>query len=242
MFGLEALREALSASKSPDDVVTRVVSAVAAFRDGATPNDDVTLFCYRHQGALPAVSARQAVEPAPSASAPLSCHFALGPEALAHPDCLPQVLSMLRAHPSVTRHFGRVATVLTELFNNALEHGLLCLPSELKDAPDGLMGFWEERQRRLAAITAKDAIDIDVTVRESGEVTLAVTDSGAGFSYPVCGAESVLEMDSVLETDSHGRGLRIVLSLVSRLAFEGAGNRVVATLAPARSITKTPAG
>ena len=39
--------------------------------------------------------------------------------------------------------------ILTELFSNALEHGLLGLESELKHRPNGFAEYYQQRQERL---------------------------------------------------------------------------------------------
>jgi len=43
--------------------------------------------------------------------------------------------------------------VLSEVITNAIEHGVLCLDSTLKDAPDGFDLYALERQKRLASLS-----------------------------------------------------------------------------------------
>lgn len=53
MFGQERLQQMLRGNASDQNVVSRVAACVEAFRNGAPPNDDLTLLFYRCQGSLP---------------------------------------------------------------------------------------------------------------------------------------------------------------------------------------------
>ena len=46
-------------------------------------------------------------------------------------------------------HWQLLNTILTELFANALDHGVLGLSSSLKSSPEGFSQYYHERTKRL---------------------------------------------------------------------------------------------
>ncbi|MDT8407153.1 MAG: fused response regulator/phosphatase [Methylococcales bacterium] len=110
--------------------------------------------------------------------------------------------------------------IISELFNNALEHGLLQLDSALKSSPESFQDYYNLRQQRLAElkdgmITLKFKHDVEPN---GGTLRIMVEDSGPGFSkvhdVPVLANNEQL----------FGRGLALVKSLAQRLVIHG--NRV----------------
>ena len=115
-------------------------------------------------------------------------------------------------------------TVLAELFNNALEHGLLGLESSLKQNVEGFSRYYAMRQQRLAELK-EGSISFDfehVPFEDGGRLTIKVTDTGPGFDH-----EGTL---SGLATNySHsGRGIALVKTICENVSYYGNGNSVVA--------------
>ena len=118
-------------------------------------------------------------------------------------------------------------TLLEELYNNALEHGLLRLDSKLKSSGiDGFGLFLEEREKRLRQLT-QGQILIQVLHHpdadgQGGVLEFRVKDTGQGFNFSSW-------RDNLPGRQSFsGRGLIIVNELCERLEFKGRGNQVVA--------------
>jgi two-component sensor histidine kinase len=117
--------------------------------------------------------------------------------------------------------------IASELYNNALEHGVLGLSSSLKSSVSGFEQYYKLRAERLAELES-DFIDLDFTfVRaEPNEVHLTITDSGEGFNI-----EKFLPSNSQQPTDAakaHGRGISLLHQLCSSLKFENGGRTVKA--------------
>jgi two-component sensor histidine kinase len=114
--------------------------------------------------------------------------------------------------------------VLTELFSNALEHGLLGLSSEIKQGPNGFADYYEARQQRLEALEeAELTIDCQhLRDAQGGVLRIRVAHSGLGFdptSLPV-------HMDQNVEFK--GRGIRLVRSLCESLEYGDEGREAIA--------------
>jgi anti-sigma regulatory factor (Ser/Thr protein kinase) len=121
-------------------------------------------------------------------------------------------------------HRENLYTVLAELCNNAIDHGVLRLDSALKTGPEGFAAFYEERQRRLEVLT-EGAVTIEMCHQarvDGGDLAIRVMDSGRGFDH-----ERVLACTRAsLPADGAccGRGVALVLSLCESLRYDGAGN------------------
>lgn len=135
-------------------------------------------------------------------------------------DICPVLLEAVTEFINGHEHRHALFTVLSELFNNALDHGLLGLDSRIKDSPEGFIRYFQERETRLAALT-NGYIRVSFCARANcghGWLQIRVEDSGPGFDYshwvPPQNQEHLYGM----------RGLRLVKGLCASLHFEGRGN------------------
>lgn len=117
---------------------------------------------------------------------------------------------------------------VSELFNNALDHGVLGLDSTLKQHPEGMEQYFEEREGRLKNL---DRGEISIRLEKFAAVNnafLKITfiDSGEGFDY----ANRPSEGGGLEGMLRHGRGIPLMKSLCYSLRFMGKGNEVEAIL------------
>ena len=137
-------------------------------------------------------------------------------------DPLPLLLNVLVEVPGLRRHSGSLYTILAELYSNSLEHGLLNLDSEWKKSANGFTRYYDERRKRLAALS-EGFIRFHlehVTQDDGGSLIIRVKDSGCGFAFQPC-------MDADYETAGYsGRGLPLIQTLCQSLRYLGNGNEV----------------
>lgn len=73
-------------------------------------------------------------------------------------------------------------TVFSELMNNAIDHGILGLKSELKNDFEGFAEYLEERESRLAQLQLNDKVELELGYEQATEtLTFSVLDSGEGY-------------------------------------------------------------
>jgi anti-sigma regulatory factor (Ser/Thr protein kinase) len=103
-----------------------------------------------------------------------------------------------------------------EALTNAVEHGNLELKSTLKDgADDGLIQFFEERERRLAdPHFGQRRIQVSVDLRGS-QVRVRIHNQGRGFNPAELDSPSFQANPSA----RHGLGLTMIESLVDRVVI-----------------------
>jgi len=115
-------------------------------------------------------------------------------------------------------------TVITELYLNALDHGVLALDSTLKTDPAGFEAYVQTRESRLASLDNGHVI-FNLSVEQKAarrSILLRVEDSGKGFDFTNHAAPNAGDMAL------SGRGLVLIRDLCESLEFEGNGNITVA--------------
>jgi two-component system, HptB-dependent secretion and biofilm response regulator len=131
--------------------------------------------------------------------------------------------------PGLRQNSSVLYTVLSELFNNALEHGVLCLESSIKSSPSGFAEYYRLRKEGLDALTnAHIRFEFRHEVRENGGLlTVTVVDSGQGFVQrdPVL-PEASTAVKPGPSAQYYGRGLTLVASICESLQILPPGNKV----------------
>lgn len=174
-------------------------------------DDDVTLVVF---------TARPIETHAKSSEAGLpSVHeVILEAEHLKQPDVLQRVLQLTSSCEGVQRVRSIMYTVLSELFNNALEHGILHLDSKLKSEEDGFQRYYEDRETSLEALH-NGSIKIRLESQpKKNQIVITVEDSGNGFEWE--GAQQFNH------DEFHGRGLALLHTLCEKVWFEDNGSKV----------------
>lgn len=143
---------------------------------------------------------------------------------LMNQEVVPFLMGALERLSQLSDHRGTVFVVLSELFNNALDHGLLELDSALKESVDGFDRYLALRQQRLAALDNTARIDLEIEMQPGARLCIMVRDSGQGFDH-----RNVLRQLQNIR-NHHGRGLALVMGLGAQLEYLGKGNEARATL------------
>lgn len=111
--------------------------------------------------------------------------------------------------------------VLSELYSNALDHGLLLLESRLKTSEQSMERYANLRSKRLRSLSEGSiVVELEVDVRRRKQVLIRVKDSGDGFDWRT--------QFMATGGDAPKRGLGLVRALCRSLEYEGSGNDVVA--------------
>jgi len=115
-------------------------------------------------------------------------------------------------------------TVMTELYVNALDHGVLGLDSRLKSDPAGFEAYFQTRESRLASLDSGYVI-FNLSVEQQStrrSILLRIEDSGKGFDY------QNHDPPTTRETALSGRGILLIQDLCESLEYHGKGNIAIA--------------
>lgn len=134
-----------------------------------------------------------------------------------------RIVSTLANIEGLGAYKSQIFIVLQEIYNNAVEHGILHLDSSLKQSSEGFEAYYQLYQQRLEALQ-------DGWVRmklqfqpKQRRLCIEVTDSGQGFC-PIRSATAALDADTA-DTE-YGRGLNLVRELSSHLSWRDNGRTV----------------
>ena len=221
LFGAERLQQVFAANREPDRLFEDIEQALAAFRGEV--RDDVSMV----EITLQAGQSMRATGPLyadSGQSCPLdwSVGFEFRAETLKRYNPLPYLLQLLLEIHGLREQSGALYSVMTELYSNALEHGVLGLDSRLKRDAEGFAQYYRERNERLMRLNSgyvRVQVQVAPTVT-GGRMSLRIEDSGPGFDV-----EQVLARPLDVDRLS-GRGLSLVRQLSSDVRWSDGGRSV----------------
>ena len=232
-FGTKRFEDAITSSLLDQSVVDSVSRSLEQHCGSASQADDISLAeipC--HTDILPNINAELAsninssdkLEEA-NESDSIDFLLTLRGSRLCDSDPIPLLINNLNEIEGLGGHRRILYTILTELYANALDHGVLGLNSALKETSDGFTQYYSEREKRLKTLS-EGQICISLNSRPShsgGEITIVVSDSGKGFDY------TNVQSDNLDHSRLSGRGLQLVCELCNSVSFKPPGNQVKAT-------------
>lgn len=226
LFGESRAVAAINGRDSPENGFDCLYDAVHDFGDGVVSDDDITILdvAMAPEAVLGAVE-KDVLPDTGAGPEQWRLDYELRDRTLAQFNPVPLLLQVCMDVPGLRLFCGDLYTIITELFNNALEHGVLRLPSGLKDSSGGFSRYYSERERLLREL---DTGWVSITLehrahRDGGGGTLwiSVADSGDGFAD----ADTVSGLD---HDRLSGRGIALVRALCHGVRWNRAGNCVEA--------------
>jgi CheY-like chemotaxis protein len=228
-FGLSRFEQAITQHESTLSALDSVSAGLEAFCLDAEQADDISLVevpCIPEllpdfDTKLFSASASEKGARIPTCDV-LEFTLTLRGHRLRDADPVPLIINHIQELEGINGHRRLLFTILTELYVNALDHGVLQLKSSLKSSADGFSRYFDEREKRLQEL---DSGHIQICVQthpleNGGEVLIQIEDSGPGFDFKSYDAS---ENEQLLPS---GRGIRLVQELCDSLTFQEPGNRV----------------
>lgn len=244
-YGLSALLKVLSSANSVS-MIDSVQSDLMQFLAGEQHHDDVSLVVARFglsANELQAKLESEAEKPKSAVSVidfnqPTECNWRysliLSADELRYVNTIPFMMSFVKEIKSLTHVQSDVFLILTELYVNAVDHGLLMLDSKIKTAPDGMEVYLAQRAERLTHLQ-EGRIEIDLMglqYKDTEVLKIRVKDSGPGFDWAAKRGAS--DVDAIPNA-SFGRGVALVRALALKVQFIGLGNEVEVYYLPSQS-------
>ena len=145
----------------------------------------------------------------------------LSPDELRQTDVVPLLLATLERMNLPALHRSNLFVVLSELVNNALDHGVLLLDSRLKVGE--MERYLRLREKRLSSLTEGwIRVELEMIERDAEAcLRIRIRDSGDGFDWRRLSTQSA-------DTQLHGRGVALVRRLCASVDFRDPGNEVIA--------------
>ncbi len=221
MFGTERLLEILGKANN-HNIFSEVKQRLAIFSKNQT--DDVTFL------EVSGVEPKQIEMPADrnfteNKQLQWSIDYNLKADSLRSFDPLPMMVQPLMEVQELRYHRSQIYTVLSELYSNALEHGILKLGSWSTDNPEEFSDYFQKKSTMLSELE-HGVIDIKITLTslfDSVLVEIEVTDSGDGF-------DTSLLKSKHPNSDIASRGVVLLKELCGEVKYNKKGNHVAVKL------------
>lgn len=227
MFGFGRIAAALTAA--PAERLPALIDALESHAQGGPQHDDVAVLAVDCRCEDAEAHARPAPEgPESPHSGTWRFGLRLDGGELRKVDVVPLLLGVISQFDGTEEQAGQLFVILSELFNNALDHGLLRLDSRLKLDPSGMERYLEDRRKKLDQLTEGE-IELEVeqfTLADRTWLRIVCRDSGPGFDH--AGAMARVAASS---SQPFGRGLALVRKIATGFQFNEAGNAATAMLA-----------
>jgi hypothetical protein len=223
-FGEERLEQAIRDAPS-QGVFDSILDSLHEFCGQRTQVDDVTLIeitCVPEL--LPDLSKHLQV--------PVSEHhfellgdweyqFSLKDRRLAETNPVPIIINQIMEMEGIETERQSLFTILTELYVNALDHGVLGLDSALKKNPRGFEQYFRQREKKMLALD-HGRVSFALSVEQHGpyrSMLIRVEDSGSGFDHGLHEKRA-----GIGQAVFSGRGILLVKDLCESLNYLGNGN------------------
>jgi two-component system, HptB-dependent secretion and biofilm response regulator len=237
-FGEQRLIDSITDGQSCDFLIDRLAANLERFCENAPQDDDISAVEIPLIPTLlpgwekrdPALGSEEKPFEAMLADGRNDCvefHLTLHGNQLRHADPVPILINYIQETAGLHRHRRPLFTILTELYVNALDHGILHLDSSLKQGEDGFSNYFQQREQRLQTLT-DGWIRLGLRIHnqnQSGYIVIQIEDSGHGFDL------HRLNQEEILESQFSGRGILLVRSLCKKLHYSPPGNRAEAIYA-----------
>ncbi|MBT3202888.1 MAG: fused response regulator/phosphatase [Gammaproteobacteria bacterium] len=223
-FGTERLESAIQ-NADPNRIFDNLLSELEQFCGTRAQADDITLI---EINCIPDLLPKLSVhDPVPKKEHHFESKgdweyvFNLKNNRLRETNPVPIIINQIMEMEGIESERQSLFTVLTELFVNALDHGVLNLNSALKADPAGFALYFKEREERLNNLTTGHVI-FHIAVEQNDDIRsimVRIEDSGEGFDH-----ENHIVPDLNNHTGLSGRGILLIRDLCESLNYMGKGN------------------
>ncbi len=221
MFGEERMHAVMEENKGKTNIFSSIMNAVQTHIGDFNAEDDLSLveiiiddieLSYKNDGQEGGARGNLV---------DWSMSFEITAETMKGFDPLPLLINLITEVPGLRQNSTTLYTILSELYANALEHGVLGMTSEIKSTPEGFVEFFKIRREKLSALQdAKISFFLKHKADDAGGVlNIRVKDSGKGFNVPP-------PQENEENRNYHGRGLSIMKSTCDNLIIHPPGNDV----------------
>ncbi|MDN4502784.1 fused response regulator/phosphatase [Alteromonadaceae bacterium BrNp21-10] len=214
-FGKQRLYDILEQSQ-PQHFISSIENAFTQFLGDGVQSDDVSV-CHVDMNTLLSNEEHNDVK-LKTMPGQMQLHLQMQGSQLQHFDvmpCLDKVMAQFHMPMELRR---KSYTVCAELITNAIDHGVLRIPSTLKSEENGFIKFLDARNQRLQQLNAKDSIRLEMDYdNQSAQVEFKISDSGTGYDPEMIPQQHI--------TNLSGRGLNLINSLSQHIHYSAKYNQ-----------------
>lgn len=211
MFGNERLKACLL--NCDKDRFQNVLETLRGFRGSENQEDDTTFVEFICDSIPPAKQEKQVCSNREAQVAPFQISVTLSASEIRELDPVTQLVNMLATKSDLACHKGLLHTLLSEMYLNVVEHGVLGLDSSQKTDDEQFLAYYTNREQALQKLE-HGKVTIAITHEQEpagGHLRIQLTHSGNGFNGRVSENKCV---DAL-----HGRGMAIIHGLCKHVTY-----------------------
>lgn len=217
-FSEDSMLDAFQTS-NVEDWYDKILENSNKFRGDAEKTDDVLFVEVNCNKAL--VNMDDKVEMKHEEIEPMEWSFKLDlkGDAICQGNPITVSLESISVLQGLKNHHEKLFLILSEMYSNSVEHGLLGLSSAIKEEKDGFLKYYELRQAGLESIE-NETLSIEINNRienEKGVLSILMEDSGCGFDY------SQIEGGLLENNKKSGRGIGLIADLCNKYEYSNGG-------------------
>ncbi|WP_342804652.1 fused response regulator/phosphatase [Alteromonas sp. M12] len=214
MLGEEVVMSWLASN--PLMTVEQIIQRTDKYRGKAEQLDDITFVSYTCQN-LDDLKAEIEIT-----RLPFNISVDMKVEQLTQFTPIYDVVVMVCSQLGMQKVRSDLSTVISELFMNSLDHGILKLSSDIKKSTEGFFEYFKLRNQRLAKLTQGE-IKIAISFAPNTNIlTINLSDSGEGFDFQ--------KIQASQDSDTYGRGIPLIKTLCQSVQYSDQGRSVSATI------------
>lgn len=221
-FGNQGLQDVIDACQDPNTILENIVTAFSKHSVNSSVEDDVSI-CAVNLWKVHQSRERELDDAESKNEGCLTIKLTLNGAMLQEANSVSLLDEALRNISVKAPLRQKAFTVFSELMNNAIDHGILGLKSELKNDFEGFAEYLEERESRLAQLKLDDRVDLELVYDQATEeLTFSVLDSGEGYTPD---PQKYASQDNL-----SGRGVKLVEALCESTSVVQPGNQTSVVL------------
>ncbi len=225
MYGTQRFEQSILKYVDQHDLIASMIADLNQFTQEQQANDDITLAVIDLDFDFIEQYTQSNFDSVQTLFSNWCFEMRLYYDTLQQTDPLPIINQVLTAFLGKTEKEVQINMSLTEMYCNALDHGLLELDSAIKATPQGFIEFYELKNKRLKEL--KDGYIIihlkNKKVSENSSLlTITMEDSGKGFDVSKLEAESRLDGNRGFS----GRGYPLIKHYSESVSYNEKGNKI----------------
>ncbi len=212
LFGEQRVLDIMASA--PDVKVEDLVKSAEQFSGALEQQDDLSLVLLHCKP-----SPFPVIENSEYSEIPMALSLQLEKKHFQQSDIMTQIVTFFCDIKGVSEHRANLFLLLSEAYNNALDHGVLNLNSEIKSQEDGFTLFYAHRQDALDKLDfGRITINADYQP-ENKCIHFSIIDTGSGFD---------IDKDMSLSDGEFpfGRGLGLIREIASKVSYNDLGNQI----------------
>lgn len=222
MYGEERLLESIGSNHRKKGRVDKIINDSMQFQENDKLNDDLLFLEISCDKKLLKNNKKESIDNTRIEPMEWKTRFEFGKDVLCHTNPIPTLVQTINDIQGFGDHREKIFLILTEMYSNALEHGILNLDSSIKNSEDGFLKYYNLRQKNLDELQHGNiAIDIKHNIEgDKGVVVFAIEHDGETFDYQGIGKK----LDK--NASNNGRGIGLINDFCRKFEYSNKGRKL----------------